>query len=91
MVVHGRQDGAYGGTVDAGQGLQDKAGSRHQGAGITGANTTLRAAFLHQVDSYPHGRVFFSAQGLCRVFVHADHLGCMEYRKTFVFTGATSL
>ena len=34
-----------------------------------------RTPFLHQVDGEPHGGILAAADGLARMFGHADHAG----------------
>jgi hypothetical protein len=68
-----RQDGADRRPVDAGQHFQDKAGNRHQRAGIAGRNAGIRLALLDQIDGDPHRRVFLVAERQRWRLIHGDH------------------
>ncbi len=52
----------------------DEHADRHHRAGIAGADHRVSFAALHQLETDPHGRIFF-AQGDAGRFVHRHHLG----------------
>jgi hypothetical protein len=61
-------------TVDAIERLEDETCNRHQGAGVAGTDTHVRASFLDQVDREPHRGIALAAQRQSHWVVHLDDL-----------------
>jgi hypothetical protein len=75
LAAHRRQRAADRRAIDAGEGLQDEAGDRHQRAGVAGGHGSLGLALLDEIDRHAHRRILLVAHGERRRLVHANDFG----------------
>ena len=78
MPGFGRQHGNNRRPVHTWDGLQDKFGDCHEGAGISCTDAGIGLAILDEINGDSHGGVLFAAKRLGGRLVHFNDFRCMN-------------